>query len=265
MKNMRTNKAMTEKIPDIFTIIRDTRKTLNYFRELGIESYPRSTAVESFLAVNKNLSRQVSSTAKEEEKRPVAISPKEISARTADQLLQEIRSRLGDCARCQLSTSRTNIVFGSGNPNAKIIVVGECPNLDDDAAASPFSGETGALFDRMLAAINLSRQDVYLAYAVKCRPETNTSPPAEAATACRPFLAEQIKAIRPQILLTMGNLAAQTLLKTNKSVIALRGTFQSYKGIPLVATFHPDFLKRNPEMKKGAWADLQMLQRKCGL
>jgi DNA polymerase len=256
---------MPQKAPDMLTIVRDTRNTLEYFRELGIESYPRSAAMESFLTGGKVKRHKHGPAIETKEPAPVSKTPSTGTPHNAEQLLQEIRARLGDCTRCPLCASRSNILFGLGNPDAGIIFVGEYPSDTDDVTATPFSGESGVLFDRMLAAINLQRSDIYLAYAVKCRPETGSTPSAEAAAACLPFLIEQILAIRPQAICTMGSLAAQALLKTNKSIIALRGTPHSFRGIPLIPTFHPDFLHHNPEMKKGAWSDLQMLQKKSGL
>jgi DNA polymerase len=171
--------------------------------------------------------------------------------------LRAVRERLGDCRRCKLCEGRTQIVFGVGNAEADLAFVGEGPGRDEDLQGEPFVGPAGQLLTRMIAAMGLGREDVYICNVVKCRPPRNRNPQPDEVAACEPFLAMQIEAIRPKLIVALGNFAVQTLLETRAGIGSLRGRFHPYRGIPLMPTFHPAFLLRSPHMKKQAWEDLQ--------
>jgi DNA polymerase len=171
---------------------------------------------------------------------------------------------LQGCTRCKLSKSRTNIAFGSGNPRARLLVIGEGPGEEEDKQGKTFVGRAGQLLTRMLASVGFDRErDCYVANVVKCRPERNRNPEPDEVAACNPFLMAQIDTIEPQVVLTLGNFAAQTLLGTKEGITKLRGRAYQYRASILVPTFHPAFLLRNPgqEFKRMAWDDLKLCRR----
>lgn len=175
--------------------------------------------------------------------------------------LEDIRRELGDCTRCELSRERRHIVFGVGNPRADLVVVGEAPGRDEDLTGEPFVGRAGGLLNRMLAAIGLSRREVYICNVIKCRPPSNRNPQDEEILACHPFLERQLGAIAPRAILAMGRFACQTLLGTGDSIGRLRLELRSLRGIPLVATYHPAYLLRRPSEKRKSWEDLQKVRQ----
>ena len=172
---------------------------------------------------------------------------------------------IGDCRRCKLCDTRRNIVFGVGNPNARLMFVGEGPGANEDRQGEPFVGRGGQLLDRIIAAMGLQRADVYIANIVKCRPPNNRDPEADEVQACEPFLKEQIRIIRPEVLVALGRVAATTLLQRTDSLSRLRRTWHDYEGIPLLATYHPAFLLRSPDMKRRCWEDIQLAMERLGL
>jgi len=175
--------------------------------------------------------------------------------------LEVIREDLGDCRRCKLCRSRTRIVFGAGNPKAGLMFVGEGPGFEEDQAGEPFVGAAGQLLTRIIEAIALTRERVYIANVVKCRPPGNRLPEVEEIAACAPFLQRQISAVRPLYLCTLGSCAAQTLLNSKDPISKLRGRFYDYQGIRLLPTFHPAYLLRNPEKKREVWEDMKLLMK----
>jgi DNA polymerase len=180
-----------------------------------------------------------------------------------DALAAQERALQG-CTRCKLSKSRTNIAFGIGNPRARLLVIGEGPGEEEDKQAKPFVGRAGQLLTRMLASVGFDRdRDCYIANVVKCRPERNRNPEPDEVAACNPFLLAQIDTIEPQVVLALGNFAAQTLLGTKEGITKLRGRAYTYRASILVPTFHPAFLLRNPgqEFKRMAWDDLKLCRR----
>jgi len=179
--------------------------------------------------------------------------------------LELIREDLGDCTRCALHTGRHTIVFGVGNPAARLMFVGEGPGADEDAQGLPFVGRAGQLLNNMIAAMGLKREECYIANIVKCRPPGNRTPePAEANT-CSPFLFRQIDVVRPQVLVALGATAATYLLGARQPLAGLRGRVHAFRGMSLIVTYHPAFLLRDPRQKKEAWADLQIAMKELGL
>jgi uracil-DNA glycosylase len=173
--------------------------------------------------------------------------------------LSNIREDLGDCRRCGLSKYRKQIVFGEGDPDARLIFVGEGPGFEEDKQGRPFVGPAGQLLTKIIAAINMTRESVYICNIVKCRPPENRNPSSDEAENCKPFLIRQIKAIKPDFICALGSVAARTLLDTTKSVSMLRNRFFDYKSTRLLVTYHPAYLLRNPEKKRDVWEDMKML------
>ncbi|MEW5768010.1 MAG: uracil-DNA glycosylase [bacterium] len=178
--------------------------------------------------------------------------------------LAQIKGAINGCQKCRLHQGRTHIVFGKGNERAKLMIIGEAPGSDEDKAGEPFVGPAGQLLTRMLAAIKLSREEVYITNAVKCRPPQNRDPNKDEIETCHPYLKAQLDIIKPKLILTLGNFATQTLLETTKGITILRGQFFDYHGMKLLPTFHPAALLRTPSLKKLAWQDLQLLQKEYG-
>jgi uracil-DNA glycosylase family 4 len=216
---------------------------------------------------------------------PPAADAAKLAAMLADKpgALRVIREEIGDCTRCKLSRGRTNIVFGVGNPRARILFVGEGPGADEDAQGEPFVGRAGQLLNNMIQAMGIAREDVYIANVVKCRPPDNRTPERDECETCGPFLMRQIAVVRPEIIVALGATAAKFLLGTSDSMANLRGHLYDFhptrhpmfpQGAPerdpgfaakLVVTYHPAYLLRDPRQKKEAWLDLQRVMTYLGM
>jgi uracil-DNA glycosylase family 4 len=173
--------------------------------------------------------------------------------------LEDIIREIGACTRCRLHEGRNQLVFGEGDPHAALVFVGEGPGREEDLQGKPFVGRAGELLTRIIEAIDLTRDEVYIANIVKCRPPNNRDPRPDEIQTCLPFLLKQLDAIRPQIICCLGTFAAQTLLGTEEKISALRGRFHPYRGAKLMPTYHPAFLLRNPQFKKAVWEDMKMI------
>lgn len=176
--------------------------------------------------------------------------------------LDEVRRELGDCKRCKLCSGRTQIVFGSGNPHAQLVFVGEGPGAEEDAQGVPFVGAAGQLLTKMITAMGFTRDGVYICNVVKCRPPGNRNPEPEEIAACEPFLKAQLQSLKPKVIVALGKFAAQTLLRDTTPITRLRGQWRSYEGVPLMPTFHPAYLLRNPGEKRLVWLDLQDVMKR---
>jgi len=175
--------------------------------------------------------------------------------------LSTIRADLGDCTRCKLHTlGRKQIVFGEGNPNADLMFIGEAPGADEDAQGVPFIGRAGQLLTKIIEAIGLTRDEVYIANVIKCRPPGNRNPEPDEIAECEPFLLRQIESVRPKVIVALGTFAAHTLLRTDAPISRLRGTFHEYHGAKLLPTFHPAYLLRSPERKRDVWDDMKKVR-----
>lgn len=208
-----------------------SRSQFEYLRDLGYEDVPAPV-------------RDVSASA-----------PGTVGSET----LEEIRADLGDCQRCGLGSTRQCLVFGVGNPKARLVLVGEAPGREEDERGEPFVGEAGRLLDRILFAMGLSRAEVYICNVLKCRPPNNRNPEADEVATCEPFLIRQIAAIQPQVIVALGLFAVQTLLQSKVPISRVRGTWQQYQGIPLMPTYHPAYLLRNPNGKREVWSDMKLV------
>ncbi len=175
--------------------------------------------------------------------------------------LEEIREEIGDCTRCKLHQGRTNIVFGDGNPKAKLVFVGEGPGEEEDKRGRPFVGRAGQLLTKIISAMGLKRSDVYICNVVKCRPPSNRSPEPDESGTCEQFLFNQLRAINPDFIVCLGSVAAQSLLKTKEKLGNLRGKFHSYGRAKVMVTYHPAALLRNPGYKKPLWDDMQIVMK----
>ncbi len=180
-------------------------------------------------------------------------------------LLDKLRDELGDCKRCKLHKERNNIVFGEGNPDAKLMFIGEGPGRDEHIQGRPFVGRAGKLLDKMIMAMGLKREDVYIANVVKCRPPNNRNPEPDEVAICSPFLIKQIEIVDPDVIISLGAVSAQFLLNTRINISRLRGNIHRFKNSSLIATYHPAYLLRNPGQKKNAWEDLKMAMKLLGL
>lgn len=179
--------------------------------------------------------------------------------------LEEIRIDLGDCTRCPLHQGRRQIVFGEGNSSADLVFVGEGPGRDEDLQGRPFVGRAGQLLNRILRAMGLTREEVYIANIVKCRPPNNRVPQTTEMETCIPFLMRQLQAIQPRIVCTLGSVASQTLLEIQTPISRIRGKFHERHGFLILPTFHPAYLLRNPEKKREVWIDMKVILAKLGL
>ncbi len=224
-------------INEIRETLASARSQFEYLSDLGIESQ----AVD-FTDTNKN--QQCSET-----------------NASLEGSLETVREELGDCQRCGLAASRTKLVYGVGNPNARLVLVGEAPGREEDLKGEPFVGEAGQLLDRILLAMGMQREEVYICNVLKCRPPNNRDPQPEEVATCEAFLIRQIAAIRPQVIIGLGRFAVHSLLKTKTPISRLRGEWQEYQGIPLMPTYHPAYLLRNPESKRDVWEDMKEVLR----
>jgi uracil-DNA glycosylase len=188
---------------------------------------------------------------------PTLVAPAPAEPPEAGRTLDDIRRELGDCRRCKLCDGRKQIVFGSGNPRARLVFVGEGPGAEEDAQGLPFVGAAGQLLTRMIQAMGLRRDDVYICNVVKCRPPGNRNPEPDEIAACEPFLRAQLQSIQPEVVVALGKFAAQTLLRDSTPITRLRGQWRTYQGMRLMPTFHPAYLLRNPAEKKPCWEDLK--------
>ncbi|MCE2755215.1 MAG: uracil-DNA glycosylase [Ignavibacteriae bacterium] len=171
-----------------------------------------------------------------------------------------LHDHIHTCMECRLGVTRNSFVFGSGNPNADILIIGEAPGADEDAQGLPFVGAAGKLLTKILEAINLSRDEVYIANIIKCRPPENRRPEKDEIAQCEPYLQKQIEIIQPAFILALGLTAVNTLFKKNHQMQDIRGKVMNYHGVSLLATYHPAALLRNPNWKKPAWEDVQLLR-----
>jgi uracil-DNA glycosylase len=253
-------------------LINDVISTLNYLKQLGVEYILDGPGVRALFGGGGGVADEIRvapervdeiskiariATPQKKEQQPPVAEP-------VFKTLEEVIKKLGDCKRCKLSDSRKNIVFGDGNPNATLMFVGEGPGRDEDEQGIPFVGRAGQLLDKIIEAIDLKRSDVYIANIVKCRPPKNRNPEPDEASACIPFLMDQIGAIKPKIIVTLGAVATQHLLGTKGSLGSVRGRFHSFGQMEtlVMPTFHPAYLLRDPSKKREAWDDMKKVRDK---
>jgi DNA polymerase len=230
---------------------------LQFFKDIGVESLAVGTVGEA-----QARERAASSGEAQARERAASNNDLPLVAHRAPPLqdLESVRAEIGDCQRCKLAPKRTNIVFGSGNPSAELVFVGEAPGYDEDQQGLPFVGRAGQLLTKIIESINLKREDVYICNVLKCRPPENRNPEPDEVAACNPFLKKQLAAIRPKIVCCLGTFAAQTVIQTAAPISRLRGKFFDLDGIRVIATFHPAYLLRSPEKKREVWEDMKQIR-----
>lgn len=226
--------------PNILTVLDDLLYTFRQYRQAGVTGYDCSVEAKERIA---------------HWHKPLVRSP---------ETLDTVRAELGDCQRCELCRKRRHIVFGVGNPSARLVFIGEGPGRDEDLQGEPFVGAAGELLTRIIHAIKLTRDEVYIANIVKCRPPQNRNPLPDEIATCLPFLKRQLDAIQPEFIVALGKVAAQTLLQTDQAISRLRGRFYDFNGIRLLPTYHPAYLLRSPEKKRDVWEDMKLLMRESG-
>ena len=243
---------MNEIEREFLDIVVQLRTHLEYQKALGVR------LIETALPGGSGVSYPVLKTPAEK-----AAEPEAPESSPAPSGLEAVRDEIGDCTRCKLHKGRANIVFGEGNPKAVLVFVGEGPGREEDEQGRPFVGAAGQLLtDIIVKGMKLKREDVYICNIVKCRPPDNRNPEPDEIEACEPFLKKQLAAIGPAVIVALGNTAVKTLLKTTDGISILRGKWKTYQGIPLMPTFHPAYLLRNPGDKKLVWDDIQQVMKK---
>jgi uracil-DNA glycosylase family 4 len=241
---------------------------LKVYRELGVRvgSNPTSAGIgKSRIAKPKPKADAIVNAREaaidEREVRRIAAVPAMFDAAAfSNESLEEIRADLGDCQRCKLAPLRNLIVFGSGNPKAELMFVGEAPGSDEDRQGLPFVGRAGQLLTKIIEAMGLTREEVYICNILKCRPPDNRNPEPDEIAACEPFLFRQVAAVQPRVICALGAFGAQTLLRTKEAISRLRGNFYDFRGAKLMATYHPAYLLRNPNEKRKVWEDVQKIR-----
>ncbi len=238
----------------------DLQAHVEYFRELGVTGVNRQPEWRT---------REASAPAPA----PAAAGTPGAADAVADppagtpaEALAALKALIGpDCTRCKLHTlGRRNVVFGVGSPTAALMFVGEGPGEDEDRQGEPFVGRAGQLLTKIIEAIGLKREQVYIANVIKCRPPGNRNPEPDEVETCEPFLFEQIAAIRPKVVVALGKFAAQSLLRTNEPITRLRGRVFDFRGASLIPTFHPAYLLRNPPAKREVWEDMKKVRDMLG-
>ena len=249
----------------LLDILGDLKNYLNYQQQMGIERVSTDKSVENLLDKNTKVSKEYKMGKEDTKIIKIADQP-DIFDSGKKQTLGEIREELGECTRCKLHADRTNIVFGDGNPNARLVFVGEGPGRDEDMQGKPFVGRAGKLLTKIIEAMGLTRKDVYICNVVKCRPPGNRNPEADEVAACEPFLLKQIRSINPEIIVCLGSVATSLLLKMKQPRMGdLRGQFHEYGNSKLMITYHPAALLRNPNFKKPVWEDMKVVLKELNL
>jgi uracil-DNA glycosylase family 4 len=243
---------------EFLDIVSQVRSHLEYQKALGVVSVAVFSATPDRTSPDPVPSQVLS----------VPLAAPEAGKPSAKQpgALAVVCEELGDCTRCKLHKGRTNIVFGEGNPQAVLVFVGEGPGREEDQQGRPFVGAAGRLLtDIIVKGMKLLREDVYICNIVKCRPPNNRNPEPDEIEACEPFLIKQLEAIKPKVIVALGNVAVKTLLKTSEGITSLRGAWKTYQGIPVMPTFHPAYLLRNPKDKALVWEDIKKVMAKLGM
>ncbi len=230
---------------------------LRFLQELGVQGVSRDAAWRRRAAASEVAPREQPAGTESAAEPPAPAQP----CADAATALRAIRQDLGDCTRCKLNRlGRRQIVFGVGNPNADLMFVGEAPGHDEDVQGEPFVGRAGQLLTKIIEAIGLKREDVYIANVIKCRPPENRNPEPDEVDQCEPFLFRQVETIRPKVIVALGTFAAHALLKTQDPISRLRGRVYTYGHARLVPTFHPAFLLRSPDRKRDVWEDMKKVR-----
>ena len=243
-------------------IVQDIKTVLEFYQAMGIERIPLNT-IQDTRYKSERLSAETRFEIQDKKNHASCImhhvSPLNSDKRTA---LKALREEIGDCQRCKLSKGRKNIVFGEGSIDAEIMFIGEGPGEDEDIQGRPFVGKAGQLLTRLIEKMGFKREDVYIGNIVKCRPSFNRDPEEDEINACSPFIRKQAEIISPKVIVSLGRISTQTLIGLKIPIGKLRGKFYQFEDIPLMPTFHPSYLLRNPKDKWLVWEDAQKVLEK---
>ena len=255
---------------ELLEVLRETREHSRYFGELGVETVEPAKTPEATSVVRETQAKsrplQPAALVASELASPDSLfgdlaQPKaSLSQLQAKESMEDIWRDLGQCMRCGLCEGRTQVVNTHGNHQARLMFVGEAPGADEDAQGKPFVGRAGQLLTKIIEAIGFKREEVLIGNVNRCRPPGNRQPTLEEAAICRPFLFREIAAVQPDVIVVMGNTAVRNLLETKEGITRIRGTFQDFRGIKVMPTFHPAYLLRDPSKKRETWEDLKKVR-----
>src|SRR5436190_6698223 len=267
--------ANSQNMSDIKDLIEETKKQFLHLQALGVEGVKLTDQLES-TTIKPATAKPIATPLRVETRQPVPPSRQPISStvsglfgnvaptsetlRASTETFELIHEEIGDCTRCPLHEQRTNVVHTEGNHKARLMFVGEAPGADEDAQSRPFVGRAGQLLTKIIEAIGFKREEVLIGNVNRCRPPGNRPPTPDEASICKPFLLREISVVQPEVIVVLGNTAIQNLLETRVGVSKLRGTFQNYKGIKVMPTFHPAYLLRDPSKKRETWEDLKKVR-----
>lgn len=262
-----TPPASDRKIPAqaALEFLQDVRQLVSFQQAIGIEGYTRTPELARFVAGQHQpataAKHQTAAACKPETPPTSSTRNQTATAAMPDTTLSDLYTEIQGCQRCSHHHNRNRAITGTGATKVKLLIITDAPSAEDDLSGILMSGEPGLLLDKMLGAIGLSRDTVHLSLLTRCHAADLPGP--DAVNACLPFLLREIMLVSPKVICTMGTLTAQKLLHTNNPLSKLRGRFHEFQTIPLMPTFSPEFLLKNPEMKKATWLDLQLIQKKC--
>jgi len=262
---------------DLLQLINETRKYINHLQQLGVEgvgknskTFARLQPAETLNAPEPALREMIEPIVRAQVAAPttpttvdslfgeLAVEGERLCP--SGETFEDIHQEIGDCTRCPLHLRRTNVVHTEGNRKARLMFVGEAPGADEDVQSRPFVGRAGQLLTKIIEAIGLKREEVLIGNVNRCRPPGNRPPTFEEASMCKPFLEREIAIVQPEVIVTLGNTALQNLLGAKQGISKLRGTFQDYKGIRVMPTYHPAYLLRDPSKKREVWEDLKKVR-----
>ena len=241
---------------ELAALLADTRKQLEHLRILGIEGIRPTATQQRGQAPLPDLSIPEGHSAS----LFGDLAPAAQTLAPSTETFEQIHCEIGDCTRCPLHQERTNVVHTEGNRKARLMFVGEAPGADEDAQSRPFVGRAGQLLTKIIEAIGMKREEVLIGNVNRCRPPGNRAPTTDEAATCKPYLLREIAIVQPDVIVVLGNTAMKNLLDTREGITRLRGTFQDYKGIKVMPTFHPAYLLRDPSKKRETWEDLKKVR-----
>lgn len=244
-------------LPEVIGAVRDY---VRYLQRLGVTTLPVKLAAPALVTATRATAPPMTAS-------PALPAPRAAAEPRATPTIQlaQLAASVRDCQRCRLHQGRTQVVFGSGNPEAELVFVGEAPGHDEDVQGEPFVGAAGQLLTRIIEAMGLRREQVYILNVIKCRPPHNRNPQPDELAACWPILQEQLACLQPKVICALGTFAAQTLLQTEETISRLRGRFHPLGTLQVMPTYHPAALLRHPQYKRPVWEDMQRIQRVLGL
>ena len=251
---------------DLLELITKTREYINHLQQLGVDGVGSVEAAvghvreESNVAPIKPVAGQPTAAAVSSHGLFGDLAPTPERLCPSTESFEDIQNEIGDCVRCPLHERRTHVVHTEGNRKARLMFVGEAPGADEDIQARPFVGRAGQLLTKIIEAIGFRREEVLIGNVNRCRPPGNRPPTFEEASTCKPFLLREISIVQPEVIVVLGNTAMRNLLDTKESIGRLRGSFQNYKGIKVMPTFHPAYLLRDPAKKRETWSDLKKVR-----